>query len=62
MSTGGVIKPVTIDAMSFSAYEPYHYGDTALVTPNDEGALVVIAIATNFLLVTDGPAVLRYST
>ena len=29
------------DAMFFFAYEPYHYGGTALVTPDDEGALFV---------------------
>ena len=29
------------DAMFFFAYEPYHYGAAALVTPNDEGALFI---------------------
>lgn len=88
----------------YSAYNPFNYGGPALVTPNDEGAmmvnfalyprsyqpsghlnvsrareffltwttgytlatnpvdLLVIAIAINFLLITDGSAVLRYST
>lgn len=88
----------------FNAYAPFHYGGSALVTPDDTGALfvnmalfprsyqpsghlnisraretylnytssyigantpatmVVVAIAINFLLITDGSAVLRYST
>lgn len=88
----------------FNAYNPFHYGGPALVTPTDEGALMInfalfprsyqpsghlnvsrareffiswttryvtsttpadllaVAIAINFLLITDGSAVLRYST
>ncbi|GFR88309.1 major capsid protein p72 [Elysia marginata] len=88
----------------FNAYVPFHYGGPAIVTPSDEGALMVnfalypksyqpsghlnvsrarefflhwttsyvnasspadllaIAVAINFLLITDGSAVLRYST
>jgi hypothetical protein len=88
----------------FNAYVPFHYGGPAIVTPDDEGALMInfalfprsyqpsghlnvsrarefflswttsyvtsstpadlvaIAIAINFLLITDGSAVLRYST
>jgi hypothetical protein len=88
----------------FNAYVPFHYGGPAVVTPSDEGALMinfalfpksyqpsghlnvsrarefylswttryvtsatpadllVVAIAINFLLITDGSAVLRYST
>lgn len=88
----------------FNAYNPFNYGGPAIVTPGDEGALMVnfalfprsyqpsghlnvsrarefflswtttyttantpvdllvIAIAINFLLITDGSAVLRYST
>jgi hypothetical protein len=88
----------------FSAYVPFHYGGPSIVTPDDEGALMInfalyprsynpsghlnvsrareffsswqtkyvdssneatliaVAIAINFLLITDGSAVLRYST
>ena len=88
----------------FNQYMPFHYGGTALVTPDDTGAmfinmalfprlyqpsghlnisraretylrwttsyvsaktpadLIVVAVAINFLLITDGSAVLRYST
>ena len=88
----------------FNAYVPFHYGGPAIVTPSDEGALMVnfalypksyqpsghlnisrareffvnwttryvsastpadllaVATAINFLLITDGSAVLRYST
>ncbi len=88
----------------FTAYAPYHYGETTLVTPEDTGAffinmclfprsyqpsghlnisraretyikfqssyvssktpciVIVIAIAINFILISDGSAVLRYST
>ncbi len=88
----------------FNAYNPFNYGGPAIVTPHDEGALMVnfalfprsyqpsghlnvsrarefflswtttyttattpvdllvVAIAINFLLITDGSAVLRYST
>ena len=88
----------------FNAYNPFNYGGPAVVTPHDEGALMVnfalfprsyqpsghlnvsrarefflswttqytnatnpvdllvVAIAINFLLITDGSAVLRYST
>ena len=88
----------------FSSYMPFHYGGTALCTPDDVGALfvnmalfprayqpsghlnisraretylkwtstyisaatpadlLVVAVALNFLLITDGSAVLRYST
>jgi hypothetical protein len=88
----------------FNAYNPFHYGGPAIITPNDEGALMinfalypksyqpsghlnvsrarefflhwttrytgsatqaellVVAVAINFLLITDGSAVLRYST
>lgn len=88
----------------FNAYNPFHYGGPAIVTPSDEGAMMVnfalypksyqpsghlnvsrarefflnwntryvgastpadllaVAIAINFLLITDGSAVLRYST
>ena len=88
----------------FNQYLPFHYGGTALVTPDDPGALfinmslfprsyqpsghlnisraretylkwttsyvsgnstadmIVVAVAFNFLLITDGSAVLRYST
>jgi hypothetical protein len=94
----------TFDAEFFNAYMPYHYGGTALSTPEDPGALflnfcifprayqpsahlnisraretylswsssyvdsntsadvMVVAVAINFLLLTDGSAVLRYST
>lgn len=87
-----------------NAYLPFHYGGPAIVTPDDEGALMInfslfprsyqpagylnlsraretyvswttsyvtatqtadflaVAIAINFLLITDGSAVLRYST
>jgi len=31
----------SFDALFFGAYETYHYGGTALVTPSDEGALFV---------------------
>ena len=90
--------------MFFNAYNPFHYGGPAVVTPDDEGALMInfslfpgsyqpsghlnvsrarefflnwttsyvtantpadllaVAIAINFLLITDGSAVLRYST
>lgn len=88
----------------FNQYMPFHYGGTALTTPEDTGALfinmalfprsyqpsghlnisraretylkwntsyissstaaelVVIAVAINFLLISDGSCVLRYST
>jgi hypothetical protein len=88
----------------FNAYNPFNYGGPAIVTPTDEGALMInfalypksyqpsghlnvsrarefflhwntryvgsttpadllaVAIAINFLLITDGSAVLRYST
>ena len=88
----------------FNQYMPFHYGGSALVTPDDPGALFVnmalfprsyqpsghlnvsraretylkwttsyvsaktpadllaVAVAINFLLITDGSAVLRYST
>lgn len=88
----------------FNAYNPFHYGGPAIVTPTDEGALMInfalypksyqpsghlnvsrarefflnwntryvgsttpadllaVAVAINFLLITDGSAVLRYST
>lgn len=88
----------------FSDYQPYHYGGYNIITPEDEGALMinfnlypgtyqpsghinvsrarefyfnftsgyvssanvadllVLAIALNFLLISDGSAVLRYST
>ncbi len=88
----------------FNSYNPFHYGGPAIITPSDEGAmminfalyprsyqpsghlnisrarefflewhttyvgastpadLLVVAIAINFLLITDGSAVLRYST
>ena len=88
----------------FNQYMPYHYGGTALTTPDDVGALfinmalfprsyqpsghlnisraretylkwttsyispstsaelLVIAVAINFLLISDGSCVLRYST
>jgi hypothetical protein len=88
----------------FNQYMPFHYGGTALNTPDDVGALFVnmalfprsnqpsghlnisraretylkwttsyvsaktpadlitVAVAINFLLITDGSAVLRYST
>jgi hypothetical protein len=91
----------------FNAYTPYHYGGWNIVTPEDEGAMMVnfclypgtyqpsghlnisrarefyvqytapnntvvspanpadlltLAIAINFLLISDGSAVLRYST
>ncbi len=88
----------------FNAYNPFNYGSNAIVTPSDEGALMVnfclfprsyqpsghlnvsrarefylkwttryvtstttadllvAAVAINFLLITDGSAVLRYST
>lgn len=88
----------------FNAYNPFHYGGPAIVTPDDEGAMMInfalypksyqpsghlnvsrarefylnwttryvdsttpadllaVAIAINFLLITDGSAVLRYST
>jgi hypothetical protein len=88
----------------FNQYLPFHYGGSALVTPEDPGALFVnmalfprsyqpsghlnisraretylkwttsyvsaktpaelhaVAVAINFLLITDGSAVLRYST
>ena len=88
----------------FNQYMPFHYGGSALVTPEDPGALFVnmalfprsyqpsghlnisraretylkwttsyvsaktpadllaVAVAINFLLITDGSAVLRYST
>jgi hypothetical protein len=92
------------DDVFFNAYMPYHYGGTALSTPEDSGALflnfclfprayqpsahlnisraretylkwttsyissttaadcIAVAVAINFLLLTDGSAVLRYST
>jgi hypothetical protein len=88
----------------FSSYNPFHYGGPAIITPSDEGAMMInfslyprsyqpsghlnvsrarefflswttryvtsstsadllaVAIAINFLLITDGSAVLRYST
>jgi hypothetical protein len=88
----------------FNAYNPFHYGGPAVITPSDEGAMMVnfalypksyqpsghlnvsrarefflnwstryvgantsaellaVAVAINFLLITDGSAVLRYST
>jgi hypothetical protein len=88
----------------FNSYNPFHYGGPAIVTPIDEGAMMInfalypksyqpsghlnvsrarelflswttryvgantpadllaVAIAINFLLITDGSAVLRYST
>lgn len=88
----------------FNAYNPFHYGGPAIVTPTDEGALMInfalypksyqpsghlnvsrarefflnwntryvsattpaellaVAVAINFLLITDGSAVLRFST
>ena len=88
----------------FNSYNPFHYGGPSLITPSDEGALMVnfalfpksyqpsghlnvsrarefflswqtryvgantpadllvVAVAINFLLITDGSAVLRYST
>jgi len=95
------------DSTFFSTYTPWHYGGWNIVTPEDEGALMVnfclypgtyqpsghlnvsrarefyiqytcpsayvingsnpadlltLAIAINFLLISDGSAVLRYST
>lgn len=92
------------DELFFSAYQPYHYGGWNIVTPDDDGALMInfclypgtyqpsghinvsrarefyitfdssyvtsantadllnLAIAINFLLISDGSAVLRYST
>jgi hypothetical protein len=88
----------------FNSYMPFHYGGTALCTPDDPGALfinmalfprsyqpsghlnvsraretyikwhstyistttptelIIVGVALNFLLITDGSAVLRYST
>jgi len=88
----------------FNAYNPFHYGGPAIITPSDEGAMMInfalypksyqpsghlnvsrareffvnwntryvgastpadllaMAVAINFLLITDGSAVLRYST
>lgn len=94
----------TFPDVFFNAYNPFNYGGPAIVTPTDEGALMInfalypksyqpsghlnvsrarefflhwntryvgsttpadllaVAIAINFLLITDGSAVLRYST
>jgi hypothetical protein len=94
----------TFPDVFFNSYNPFHYGGPAIVTPTDEGALMInfalypksyqpsghlnvsrarefflnwntryvgsttpadllaVAIAINFLLITDGSAVLRYST
>jgi len=44
------------------AREFYIYWDSSVVTSNVEGTLIVLASAINFLLISDGSAVLRYST
>ena len=104
LTAHGITIYDTFNEEFFSAYMPYHYGGTALVTPNDPGAIfinfalfprsyqpsghlnisraretflkwttsyvssktpcdvIAVAVAINFLLVTDGSAVLRYST
>jgi len=104
LTSHGIVIFDHFQDLFFNAYMPFHYGGSALVTPDDVGALfvnmslfprsyqpsghlnisraretylswttsyissstpadlLVVAVAINFLLITDGSAVLRYST
>ena len=104
LTSHGITIFDTFNDTFFNQYMPFHYGGTALTTPDDVGALfinmalfprsyqpsghlnisraretylkwttsyispstsadlLVIAIAINFLLISDGSCVLRYST
>lgn len=104
LTTHGIVIFDSFNDTFFNQYMPFHYGGTALVTPEDPGALFVnmalfprsyqpsghlnisraretylkwtssyvsaaspadliaVGVAINFLLITDGSAVLRYST
>jgi hypothetical protein len=44
------------------AREFYLKYDSSVISPGNEGNLVIVASAINFLLISDGSAVLRYST
>jgi len=104
LTAHGIACHDNMEEIFFNAYNPFHYGGPAVVTPKDCSALMinfalfprsyqpsghinvsrarefflqhntsyvsanspadlmVVAIAINFLLITDGSAVLRYST
>jgi len=104
LTSHGIVIFENFQDQFFNSYMPFHYGGTALVTPDDVGALfinmalfprsyqpsghlnisraretylkwyssyigsnssvdfTIVAVAINFLLITDGSAVLRYST
>ena len=104
LSAHGITLLDSFDQRFYNSYIPYKYGGNNIVTPSDEGVLMVtfclypgsyqpsghinvsrareffvswvtnfvgsdnsadfvaVAIAINFLLITDGSAVLRYST
>ena len=44
------------------ARETYLYWSSSYVSTNSATDLIVVAVAINFLLISDGSAVLRYST
>ena len=44
------------------ARETYLYWTTSFIGANSSATLIVVAVAINFLLISDGSAVLRYST
>ena len=104
LTSHGIVIFENFQDQFFNSYMPFHYGGTALCTPDDVGALfinmalfprsyqpsghlnisraretylkwystyigsnssvdfTIVAVAINFLLITDGSAVLRYST
>ena len=104
LTSHGIVIFENFQDQFFNSYMPFHYGGTALCTPDDVGALfvnmalfprsyqpsghlnisraretylkwystyigststvdlIIVAVAINFLLITDGSAVLRYST
>jgi hypothetical protein len=104
LTAHGIVLNDSFSERFYNAYNPFNYGGPALVTPEDEGAmlvnfalypksyqpsghlnvsrarefyvswqtsyttascpaeLLVVGVAINFLLITDGSAVLRYST
>ena len=104
LTSHGIVIFDNFSDVFYSSYAPFHYGGSALNTPDDTGALfvnmaldprkyqpsghlnvsraretylkwtstyisptspadlLIVAVAINFLLITDGSAVLRYST
>jgi len=104
LTSHGIVIFDNFQDQFFNSYMPFHYGGTALCTPEDPGALfinmslfprsyqpsghlnvsraretyikwrstyispqtptemIIVGVALNFLLITDGSAVLRYST